>query len=83
MAAPEDWIGKQVTFGMEGANRFVSGELVEVSDRGIVLLAAGSSSPPPQVFYPWRVVRLIQLAPEQGEQPGQEESLSSGQEPTY
>ena len=67
MAAPEDWIGKQVTFGMEGENLAVSGELAEVSDRGIVLVTARGDTPQVRVFYPWRVIRLIQLEP--GQQP--------------
>ena len=90
MAAPQDWIGKQVTFGLEGASDFATGELVEVSDQGIVLIATRVTNPPAppiRVFYPWRVIRLIQLEPGQ-EDAGLEDPLyseqalpSSGQEP--
>jgi len=45
----------------------VRGELVEVSDRGVVLNAAVAHAPSVMLFCPWAGVRAIQLAgPEAG-----------------
>jgi hypothetical protein len=50
MAAPEDWVGRTVTVGLEfrGAGP-CAGELGEVGDRGIVLLHR-RANPPDQPF---------------------------------
>ena len=61
MAAPEDWVGRTVTVGLEfrGAAPY-AGELGEVSDRGIVLLHRRANLPDQPIFYPWRLVSWIQ-----------------------
>ena len=61
MAAPEDWVGRMVTVGLEfrGAGPY-SGELGEVSDRGIVLVHRRANLPDQHIFYPWRLVGWIQ-----------------------
>ena len=70
MATSEDWIGKQI--GMQVVCSWVGGggvrgELVEVSDRGVVLNASVAHAPSVMLFCPWAGVRAIQLAgPEAG-----------------
>jgi hypothetical protein len=61
MAVPEDWMGKRVAFSIEGGNRNIEGELVEVNDRGIVIAFTGREATPRTLFYPWRIVRAIEI----------------------
>ncbi len=61
MSAPEDWINKQVAVGISGVKpQLISGELLEVSDRGVTIsVPVGVSTS--TVFYPWRMVQMVQL----------------------
>ena len=61
MPAPEDWINKQVAIGMSGEKpQLIFGELLGVSDRGLTIsVPVGVSTS--TVFYPWRVVQMVQL----------------------
>ncbi len=61
MAAPEDWVGRTVSVGLEfrGSAPY-AGELSEVSDRGIVLVHRRANLPDQPIFYPWRLVGWIQ-----------------------
>ena len=70
-SAPEAWIGRDVVIGVGGSGARVSGELREVSDRGVVLhYGADQGRDPGQVFYPWSNVQAIQLPDE--DQPADE-----------
>jgi hypothetical protein len=60
MAIPKDWIGKQVVCSWLGGGG-VRGELMEVSDRGMVLRASRADAPSATLFCPWAGVRAIQL----------------------
>ncbi len=65
-SAPESWIGRQVVVGIGTAGARLSGELREVSDRGVVLhygIEAGRGSG--HVFYPWSNIQAIQLPDEE------------------
>jgi hypothetical protein len=61
MSGPEDWINKQVAIGMSGEKpQLILGELLGVSDRGVtisVLFGVSTST----IFYPWRIVEMVQL----------------------
>jgi hypothetical protein len=61
MSAPEDWINKQVAIGISGVKpQLIIGELLEVSDRGVTIsVPVGVSTS--TVFYPWRMVEMVQL----------------------
>ncbi len=61
MSAPEDWINKQVAIGISGVKpQLIVGELLEVSDRGVTIsVPVGVSTS--TVFYPWRMVQMVQL----------------------
>ena len=61
MPAPEDWINKQVAIGISGVKpQLILGELLEVSDRGVAIsVPVGVSTA--TVFYPWRMVEMVQL----------------------
>ncbi len=61
MSAPEDWINKQVAIGISGVKpQLISGELLEVSDRGVTIsVPVGVSTS--TVFYPWGMVQMVQL----------------------
>jgi hypothetical protein len=61
MAAPEDWINKQVSIEISGVKpQLIIGELLGVSDRGVTIsVPVGVSTS--TVFYPWRVVQMVQL----------------------
>ncbi len=61
MSAPEDWINKQVAIGISGVKpQLISGELLEVSDRGVTIsVPVGVSTA--TVFYPWGMVQMVQL----------------------
>ena len=61
MAAPEDWINKQVAIGISGVKpQLILGELLGVSDRGVTIsVPVGISTA--TVFYPWRMVEMVQL----------------------
>ena len=61
MSAPEDWINKQVAIGIAGVKpQLITGELLEVSDRGVTIsIPVGVSTS--TVFYPWRMVQMVQL----------------------
>ncbi len=74
-AVPEAWIGRDVVLGVGASGARVSGELREVSDRGVVLhYGAEHGRAPGHVFYPWSNVQAIQLPDEEQaadeEQPG-------------
>src|SRR5919107_4959379 len=65
-SAPEAWIGRQVVIGVGASGARVSGELREVSDRGVVLhYGADHGRDPGHVFYPWSNVQAIQLPDEE------------------
>ncbi|MBA3474260.1 MAG: hypothetical protein H0T57_13715 [Rubrobacter sp.] len=62
---PEAWIGWDVVIGVGVSGARVSGELKEVSDRGVVLhYGAEHGRDPGHVFYPWSNVQAIQLPDE-------------------
>jgi hypothetical protein len=64
--APEAWIGRQVVLGIGTQGARLSGELKEVSDRGVVLhYGTETGREPGHVFYPWRNVQAIQLPDEE------------------
>ena len=74
-SAPEGWIGRDVVIGVGASGARVSGELREVSGRGVVLhYAPDHGRDPGHVFYPWSNVQAIQLPDEEQatdeEQPG-------------
>ena len=74
-SAPEAWIGRDVVIGVGASGARVSGELREVSDRGVVLhYGAEHGRAGGHVFYPWSNVQAIQLPDEKQadneEQPG-------------
>jgi hypothetical protein len=79
-SAPEAWIGRDVVIGVGASGARVSGELREVSDRGVVLHygAEQHGRDPGHVFYPWSNVQAIQLPDE--EQPADEEQPSGSGE---
>jgi hypothetical protein len=61
MVAPEEWIGRRVVIQIEGLSEdLIGGELLEVSDRGLVLSRIVEGPHPAPVFFPWRVVRFVQ-----------------------
>ena len=61
MSAPEDWINNQVAIAISGVKpQLILGELLGVSDRGVTIsVPVGVSSS--TVFYPWRMVQMVQL----------------------
>ena len=61
MSGPEDWINKQVVIGTSGEKpQLILGELLGVSDRGVTIsVPVGVSTS--TVFYPWRMVEMVQL----------------------
>ena len=61
MSAPEDWINNQVAIAISGERpQLILGELLEVSDRGVTIsVPVGVSTS--TVFYPWRMVEMVQL----------------------
>jgi len=61
MSGPEDWINKQVAIGMSGEKpQLIFGELLGVSDRGVTIsVPVGVSTS--IIFYPWRIVEMVQL----------------------
>ncbi len=62
---PEAWIGRDVVIGVGVSGARVSGELKEVSDRGVVWhYGAEHGRDPGHVFYPWSNVQAIQLPDE-------------------
>ena len=61
MSGPEDWINKQVAIGMSGEKpQLIFGELLGVSDRGVTISVPFGVSTS-TIFYPWRVVQMVQL----------------------
>ncbi len=63
---PEAWIGREVVIGVGTASARVTGELLEVNDRGVVVhVRSEGSRKPARVFYPWRNVQAIQLPDEE------------------
>ena len=65
-SAPEAWIGRDVVIGVGASGARVSGELREVSDRGVVLhYGTDHGRDPGHVFYPWSNVQAIQLPDEE------------------
>ena len=66
-SAPEAWIGQDVVIGVGASGARGSGELREVSDRGVVLHygAEHGGRDPGHVFYPWSNVQAIQLPDEE------------------
>ena len=64
--APEGWIGREVVIGVGATSARVSGELLEVNDRGVVVhVRPEGPRKPARVFYPWRNVQAIQLPDEE------------------
>ncbi len=65
--SPEAWIGQEVVIGVgRRTNTRVSGELLEVNNRGVVVrVEAEGTRKPGRVFYPWRTVQAIQLPDEE------------------
>lgn len=64
MAAPDDWLGKRIGISLENTSpNVIMGEMLEVSDRGVVLSAPDADNPPSTIFYPWRMIRFVQLDP--------------------
>jgi hypothetical protein len=61
MSGPEDWINKQVAIGISGEKpQLIFGELLGVSDRGVTIsVPVGVSTS--TIFYPWRIVEMVQL----------------------
>ena len=61
MSAPEDWINNQVAIAISGVKpQLILGELLGVSDRGATIsVPVGVSAS--TLFYPWRVVEMVQL----------------------
>jgi hypothetical protein len=61
MSGPEDWINKQVAVRMSGEKpQLILGELLGVSDRGVTIsVPVGVSTS--TIFYPWRIVEMVQL----------------------
>ncbi len=78
--APEAWIGRDVVIGVGASGARVSGELKEVSDRGVVLHygAPEHGRDPGHVFYPWSNVQAIQL-PDEEQPAGEEQTSGSGE----
>ena len=76
MSAPEDWINKQVAIGISGVKpQLILGELLGVSDRGVTIsVPAGVSNA--TVFYPWRVVEMVQLESSANNDSPSEEQLA-------
>ena len=61
MSGPEDWINKQVAVGMSGEKpQLILGELLGVSDRGVTISVPFGVSTS-TIFYPWRIVEMVQL----------------------
>jgi hypothetical protein len=61
MSGPEDWINKQVAIGMSGEKpQVILGELLGVSDRGVTISVPFGVSTS-TIFYPWRIVEMVQL----------------------
>ena len=66
VAVPDDWVGKRVALRLEGGSGALSGELTEVSDRGVVIDASFEREAHPHpLFFPWGAVRVIELDLEQ------------------
>ncbi len=62
MSGPEDWINKQVAIGIMSGEKpqLILGELLGVSDRGVTIsVPVGVSTS--TIFYPWRIVEMVQL----------------------
>jgi len=77
VAIPEDWIGKLVRVRMDSWNRDEQGELIEVSDRGIVVTHALHGDEPARTrIYPWLAVRVVEIEP--GEEQTQPEVPEQG-----
>ena len=80
MAAPEEWIDGRFVVQIEGSSEdFIGGKLQEVSDRGLVLSRTVEGGQPAPVFFPWRVVRFVQLdtRPDQAPQDDEEDADTS------
>ena len=61
MSGPEDWINKQVAIGTSGKKpQLILGELLGVSDRGVTISVPFGVSTS-TIFYPWRIVEMVQL----------------------
>ena len=73
MSAPEDWINNQVAIEISGVKpQLISGQLLEVSDRGVTIsVPVGVSTS--TVFYPWRMVQVIQLQSSENDSPSNEQ----------
>ena len=60
--APEAWVGQTVVVGIGTGNARVSGVLHEVNDKGVVVyIGPESTRAPSYSFYPWGMVRGINL----------------------
>ena len=63
---PEAWIGREVVIGVGATSARVTGELLAVNDRGVIVhVGPEGSRKPARVFYPWRNVQAIQLPDEE------------------
>jgi excisionase family DNA binding protein len=65
--APEAWIEKRVLLGVGISGAWVSGELREVNDRGVVIRGRSEGQrEAAYVFYPWSNVQAIRMPDEEG-----------------
>jgi excisionase family DNA binding protein len=65
-SAPEGWIEKRVLLGVGTSGAWVSGELREVNDRGVVILVRSEGQrEAAYVFYPWSNVQAIRMPDEE------------------
>ena len=64
--APEAWIEKQVLLGVGTSGAWVSGELREVNDMGVVIrVRSEGQREAAYVFYPWSNVQAIRIPDEE------------------
>ena len=64
--APEAWIEKRVLLGVGSSGAWVSGELREVNDRGVVIhVRSEGQREAAYVFYPWSNVQGIRMPDEE------------------
>jgi hypothetical protein len=64
--APEAWIEKRVLLGVGTSDAWVSGELREVNDRGVVIrVRSEGQREAAYVFYPWSNVQGIRMPDEE------------------
>ncbi len=68
MAAPDDWVGKQIRLQIWNGNdsNIDNVELDSVSDRGLVVKVG--NEPEKSRFYPWSAVLHVQLREDEKQQ---------------